>query len=79
MCRDSDAIRGAIFVVANEARGARRGDEANLAVSIGDVFWCRASSTRPAESRARPFPTVSFPFGDDERVVVFTDYKNVME
>jgi hypothetical protein len=38
----------------------------------------RASSTRPAESRARPFPTVSFPFADDEREVVFAGYKNAI-
>ncbi len=34
MCRDSDAIKGAIFVVANEARGARRGDEADVVTDI---------------------------------------------
>jgi len=38
MCRDLDAIRGAIFVVANEARGARRGGEVDAARILADVL-----------------------------------------
>ena len=43
------------FVVANEARGVRRGGDANndgVDFRMGSAR--RASSTRPAESRARP-------------------------
>jgi len=48
-------LRNLIFVVANEARGVRRGGDANndgVDFRMGSAR--RASSTRPAESRARP-------------------------
>ncbi len=61
MCRDSDAIRGAIFVVANEARGARRGGEVDAAADIGGRTLC-AGRVAPDRLKAGHAPSLLFLF-----------------